>query len=333
MSRNLTIPRPTDPSLLEKDPLELWEPYIASNLYLYLVPLAVFLRRARELDFSVPRFERSIRIVQRVFRVYTPALVKILAKYLNKCNDSYLVTNHERNLGSYGPPSSSLSLQSFKFDVQSLLEEIDVQHTKKVNELNIIDRYISWAEGLFGHGVVSGEEKILDHLIERAKIVCQLSPEDESIVPRSRKQKLISGRSKGDDTTNDNNKNNNEYRNPDGTLTDFGRQQLLIGAWKCNIEDVRVMGDPLYVKVQNHEISWLVDVTVAVSDYLNEYFQLTSTTKNYETNNGTTKNVIQDSNKTKQWYSHYRFNLRFLADYRNLLFGYILYFFLTRVLL
>jgi len=46
-----------------------WEPYVAANLHFYTVPLAIFLRRARELDFE-NRFHASITYIQRVLRVY-----------------------------------------------------------------------------------------------------------------------------------------------------------------------------------------------------------------------------------------------------------------------
>jgi len=263
-----------------------WEPYIAANLYMYAVPLAIFLRRARELDFSAGKFEKSIEIVKRVFRVFTPEVVDAISRYMESENNTALVRDHLEALGPFAPPTGPMSLSSLKDDMQSLLEEIDMQHTKKVGELNSLDRLVGRVEGVFGKGVVSGEEKTLGSLIDRAKLIARL-PIDYEILPRTSSRGGISSSTPAlvDE---------HSLRKANGELSDYAREQLLLGQIKCDPADVPYRGDKMRGNAGSHEVQWMVDLTVQASDWCNERLGLS------KNDDGT-----------------FRINLRVFADYRN----------------
>jgi hypothetical protein len=111
---------------------------------MYAVPFAIFLRRARELDFSPKKYERSMEIVQRVFRVFTPAVVDAVSRHLgavqNVEEDSYSQFKfHRSNLGPFAPPLNQISFTPLKADMQSLFDEVIMHHVKKVQELDTFD--------------------------------------------------------------------------------------------------------------------------------------------------------------------------------------------------
>jgi len=282
-----------------------WEPYIAANLYMYTVPLAIFLRRARELDFSAAKFFESIQIVKRVFRVFSPEVVDAIARHLDRSSQLAtappLVRHHVEALGAFAPPEGPMSLLSLKNDMQSLLEEIDMQHLKKVRELNIVDRWIGKVEGMFGKGVVSGEEKTLETLIERAKLIAGL-PMDYDILPQS----SASGSTKSADQA----ETGRLARKENGELTDYAREQLLAGQVKCDPAEVPYRGDKMRRRVGKYEISVLVELSLWASDRLNKRWGLS-----------------KDDDGT------FRINLRFLADYRNTLFLVLALYLLFKIML
>ena len=285
----------------------IWEPYVAANVYMYAVPLAIFLVRARELDFSKNSFDRSLEIVHRVFRVFSPALVDAVSRHLDMPSDVLLaagsnqVDNHRRNLAQFAPPVSSFSLTSLKADMQSLLEEIYMQHVKTVRELDTFDWLIGKVEGFFGIGVVSGDEKTMVTLVERAKAIVRL-PVDFDFLPL----KEHSGYKSTSDPTSPE-KCNPSSRTAAGELTDYGRDQLVLGAIRLRPDEVVFPEDKLKANVRGHEISFLVDTMIWASDTLNASFGLTSRSK-------------------------IRINLRFFADYRNLFFAIIMVYTLMKVL-
>lgn len=282
VTRAITIPRYSHASKYNPS----WEPYVAANIYLYTVPLAIFLRRARELDFSSSKFDRSVEIVKRVFRVYTPELVAALSRR----TFTHLEQHHTIVLGPFAPPSACVSLSSCQSDMINLLEEIQMQHLKKVGELDIFDRMVSSMEGVFGRGVVSGEEKTLETLLERARLIASL-PLDFEIRSGARPS-----RSSGETVTA---REKAPARGSDGLLTDEGRAQLVAGAARCRPEDVQYLGDRMRGRPGTYEVPLFVELSIASSDWLNKKFGL----------GGAGKGA-----------SGLRFNLRFFADYRNLLF-------------
>jgi hypothetical protein len=261
-----------------------WEPYIASNAYMYAVPLAIFLRKARELDFSAAKFDRSIQVVKRVFRVFTPQVVDALSFYMDSRQSSIqspLLQTHIENLGPFAPPNGAMSLQSLEKSMQNLLEEIELQHLKIIRELNAIDWLLGKVEGLFGQGVVSGEEKDLDSLTDRAKLIALL-PMDYNLLPRKRTEKS-SGTSE----------QHRPVRTKDGKLTKYGLDQILQGKLICNPEDIPY--DRMRSPVKSYENAYLVDMMIRASDTCNGKLGLASGP------------CYDDS---------IRVNLRFLADYR-----------------
>jgi len=94
-----TVPKPNKPSKYTPA----WESYVAANLHFYLVPLAIFLRRARELEFSKAEFQKSMNHVQRVIRVFSPQLVRTIEILLDNQKETKdirkIVDKHEENLG------------------------------------------------------------------------------------------------------------------------------------------------------------------------------------------------------------------------------------------
>jgi hypothetical protein len=282
-TRSLRIPRAKEPSKYRPE----WEPYIAANLHLYVIPLAIFLRRARELDFSAAKFERSMDIVKRVFRVFAPDVIHVIARLLDPTLLSsselrHVVQKHVTLLGPFAPPSTPLSLSSLKSDMQSLLEEIDMQHVKKVRELDFFDRLIGRIEGWFGTGVVTGEEKKLESLVERAKLIAQV-PLELEFIPRDDK-----GSGKDGIT-------NMPLRDDDGNLSELVRQQIIRGEIKkCDPATVPYLGDLMRARVSSYEISFLVTLAIWASDEINSRL-------GFSGKPGT-----------------FRVNLRWFADYRNL---------------
>jgi hypothetical protein len=286
--RTLTIPRPNQPSKY----VSKWEPYIAANVYMYAVPLAIFIRRARELDFSVNKFDRSMEVVQRVFRVFTPTVIDAVSRCLDNAqhldNSNPLVQYHRENLGPFAPPTGLISLFSLKTDMQSLLEEVYMHHAKKVLELDTFDWLMGKIEGLFGAGIVSGEEKTLETLMDRAKVITRC-PIDYNILPRR-------GKSISSPRLNSSSTSSVLTLVKDGELTNFGRAQLVSGCVRLNPDDVLFSGDRMRAKAKSYEIPLLVDLTVLVSDVLNQHLGFSG------------------------GFSKFRINLRFFADYRNFVF-------------
>lgn len=279
-----------------------WEGYIASNLHLYTVPFAVFLRRARELDFSPALYKKSVNTVQRVLRVYTPEVVSVINRLLKEREAlgaeptrkfAAMVKNHEKNLGPFAPPSNALSLSDCQDDMKNLLEEISLQHYKKVEDLDFFSRTFA---SLLGSGAYLGEEKELQSLLNKAKTVVDFD-KDYEVVPKHKKYNS----SNPYDTSG-----NDPDRTTEGSFSGIGRNRFVTGSVKCNPEDIAFMGDKMNAKVQSHEIAFLVYQFVQVSNFLNAYLGLQTTSQD-----------IGSALLPR------RINLRFLADYRNLIFFFL----------
>lgn len=289
---------------------EQWKPYVAANLHLYTVPLALFIRRARELDFSSAHFSRSFATVRRVFRVFSPMVVDAVNELLAS-NHSFgdLVATHEKTLGEFSPSKlgPGLKLASLGGEMHSLLEEISMQHMKTVRERNILDRMEASVESFFNYvGLVSstpGAEKDIEGLVGDAKMMVGLPrdyeaiPKDSNFIARTR------GRLDGND--------GRPERFANGSLTDRGREQILSGAVKCDAIDVALIGHSGPGRIKSYEISPLVTIAMQLSEWLNDKIGLSTgdDLKRGETNFGRTSNS-----------SRFAIDLRFLADYRNLLF-------------
>lgn len=280
-----------------------WEGYIASNLHFYTVPFAIFLRRARELDFSPALYQKSVNTVQKVFRVYTPEVVSVINRLLKERTApgapirkfAVMVKNHEKNLGPFAPPSNTLSLSSCQDDMKNLLEEISLQHYKKVEDLDIFSRT---AASFFGSGSYLGEEKEFRSLLSKAKMIAGLE-NDFELAPKYKKY-------------NSNNPYDTSRNSPDrtaeGSFSDNGLNKAVCGIVKCTPEEIVFMGDKINAKVQDHEIAFLVHHSVNLSNFLNSYLGFQTTSKGMSSDDGILSLLPR------------RINLRFLADYRNLIF-------------
>ena len=272
-----------------------WEPFVAANLHFYTVPLALFLRRARELDFSSNFFSRSVALLQRVFRVYSPDLVNTINEIHAQGSQhsmSSLVETHGKNLGAYSPDLiGQTRLTSLQTDMRNFLEEVEMQHRKTVSERGFLDRLEAKIEGTLSYfGLVegsTGEERKIHQLLEKARLIAKLPLDYQIMAPE------------GDvNTPNSNigyNSNQTQAVNVNGVLTEHGKIQLITGAITCKPSDLSYRTDTLHGSVQSHEVGWLVPLTIRASEYLNSRMGLEGT-----------KLAL-------------RINLRILADYRNLL--------------
>ncbi|KAL3907671.1 MAG: hypothetical protein SGILL_008777 [Bacillariaceae sp.] len=282
----------------------LWEAYIASNLHFYTVPLAIFLRRARELDFSPPYYQRSIDTVMKVLRVYSKDVIAVINRLLKERGsgdiDSLLLSNapfakvvasHESNLGMYAPPKVLLSMSSLQADMQNLLEEIYLQHLKNAEKLDFIDRFVARIEAILGGGSQKKEEKDMQILTQKAKIVFGL-PDSYQVAPSLDKLRNGDSKSKQDDAS---------QRNEDGSFSENGLRHVAVGDVKCRPGEIEFAGDRMDARAQSHEIQFLVRWFVSLSIYLNNRLGL----------DGTSKSNLPA-------FVPHRINLRFLADYRNL---------------
>ena len=143
---------------------------------------------------KIQRGKKSLKTVQKVLRIYTPEVVSVINRLLkgreaegvspmstpsNKMLAG-MVKRHEKNLGPFAPPSMSLSLSSCQDDMKNLLEEIFLQHCKKVESLDFFSRTFA---SIFGSGAYLREEKELHMLTKKAKIVVGFAP-DYEVVPK-----------------------------------------------------------------------------------------------------------------------------------------------------
>ena len=311
----IVLPKPHSSSRFTKE----WEPYIAANLHFYTVPLAMFLRRARELDFSPRDFARSFRLVQRVFRVYSPAVVHVINSLLAEGGShtlSNLVAKHNQHLADFSPANlGQLSLSSLGNDTHNLLEEIYSQYMKKVYERDFFDRMEARIESLFGFvQTTSSEERSIQMLVEKARVIASL-PADYEIVPDQSALPLSRG---------NNGEGEQLERDQYGLLTERGRTQLLAGEATCSPSDVVYFGDSMRSRPKSHEIAMLIPWTIHASDWLNMKIGLGDQHKNrfvaksFEDPDESVLNDLlkEDEASRKHWF---RVNLRFLADYRNVI--------------
>ncbi|KAL3919983.1 MAG: hypothetical protein SGILL_003483 [Bacillariaceae sp.] len=281
-----------------------WEAYIASNLHFYTVPLAIFLRRARELDFSPPFYKRSLDTVMKVLRVYSKDVVAVINVLLKERGSggmdpslssnapfARMMANHELNLGIYGPPKVPMSMSSLGDEMRNLLEEIHLQHLKNAEKLDVVERALSLFQGAFGSGTQKEEERDMKVLTKKAKVIFGL-PDSYQVAPD--KSKIRSNEFQS-------NRVGESERNHDGTFSASGRRHVSAGETKCRPGEVEYSGDRMDAKPQSYEISFLVPIFVNVSRALNDRFGLDSADK-----------------LNLPHFLPRRINLRFLADRRNL---------------
>ena len=299
-----------------------WEAYVVANIHFYVVPLAIFLRRARELEFSsAAEFPKSLALVQRVLRCYPKAIVTILNGVLNSRADAVttgIASRHVEVLGPYAPPED-WKLQSCQVDAMNLLEEMFGQYQKRVRNMNFIERWEANMEALFS-GSMRSEEGNLQSVLGQLKSLVGLPLEYQVPVEmaHARSRGLFSF--VGNASAGARVDSFGPDRDSDGLLTDLGRHQLSTGERKCSPFDVKYLGDPMLKPYQSYEVPALVDLAIFLSNYLNDKLGFVPSSS-----------LADDADKDEDLFSKniremqrynkitFRLNLRFLADYRNVL--------------
>ncbi len=252
-----------------------WESYVAANLHLYVVPLAIFLRRSQEFDFSAQGFQGSIGYIQRVLRVFSPQLVKTLEKLMNHTN--YLSENepsinkrlyeivqrHEQNLGDFCPPrpnviiggldTTAWSLEMLQQDMHALLEEIVLQHRKTVSDQDFLERFFSNIQGLLMKEGVQAEEQLIKNVVKMAKNIVNFPRHYEVFPNNGNEHDRRDGRNSEVARYNDASIFSPD-RDQSGFITSKGRYQILEGSKICNAMDVGFIGDPMCKFVQSNWI-------------------------------------------------------------------------------
>ena len=320
-------PKPTSPSTYSSQ----WEAYVVSNLNLYTVPLAIFLKRARELDFSsTNEYPRSLALVQRVLRVFSKQVVNALNSVLNRRADALsasLVTMHCDNLKAFCPPAS-WTLTDCQLDATNLLEEVFSQHQKRKNEMDIFDRIEARLNALFS-GKIGSDEAALQSLLCQVRYLMHL-PQDYQVLPEEPKRSRGWGSFLGLGSRNDDSLLAENLlvpeRDASGKLTDKGRAQIYSGMRKCNPIDVHFVGDPLLARTKTYEIPALVELTVQASNYLNQKLGLVSEAIVAEGHTVDEDALSKHYHEMERYQKTlFRVNLRFLADSRNIIFVYIMW--------
>jgi hypothetical protein len=316
-----TRPKPTSRSGYHPQ----WEAYVVSNLYFYVLPLSIFLRRARELEFSnAAEFPKSLTLVQRVLRCYPRPIVNVLNGVLHSRADgitSGIVSRHLELLGPYAPPED-WKLSSCQVDAMNLLEEMFGQYQKIVGNMNFLDRWEARVDALFSGSmqredgalqIVLGQLKCLVGLPLEYSVATEVVPEQNGWLSRFFGKASAIGMQI--DTVGPD-------RSSDGLLTDLGRQQLAAGKRKCSPFDVHYIGDPMLAPYQSHEVPALVDLAIFISNYVNDKLGLVPLSTLVKNGDGQDEDDMLTKNiREMERYKKivFRVNLRFLADYRNVL--------------
>jgi hypothetical protein len=338
-----TVPKSNQPSKYTSA----WESYVAANLHFYLVPFAIFLRRARELEFSRSDFHKSMNQLQRVLRVYSPQLVHTINSLLDNQRENEqlkkIVESHEANLGDYCParPTENSVGKVWKLDMlreemHNLLEEIVLQHRKMIGEQGFFERIFTRIEGLFGEGYKADENVILK-AIESANLIVRF-PQNYEVIPSGKRKDSIFSRGFSNLTVSDNAQDFSSYspdRESTGFLSNKGRRQLLKGARLCSASNVNFIGDPMYARPKTYEIKILVKWTLFVSNKLNVYFGLDTPKKCllYGEEAKLTADQLAKDREEMNKVGLFRFNLRWLADTRNWILIYLVWKVVCKVLL
>ncbi len=321
---SLNQPKPTSPSSYSPQ----WESYVVCNAHYYTVPLAIFLKRARELDFSSSvEYPRSLALVQRVLRVYSTVVVNVLNNAFSsrRADDlsSSLFDRHGQNMGAYCP-LTNWKLMDCQLDGTNLLEEVFGQHQKRRAGMDMLDRLEVKFNALFS-GKIGDEESTLANLLTQVRYLVHLPHDYQVLVdlPSRRGFGLwrLFGLGASDAATT---KSSDNVQFPDrdshGKLTELGRQQLYAGLCKCNPLDVHYIGDPMLSRVKSYEIPTMVELTIRLSNYLNRKLGLMASLS--ASDNVDESDILKRYREMEQYQKvKFRFNLRFLADARSVIFA------------
>ena len=143
------------------------------------------------------------------------------------------------------------------------MEEIQAQHVKKILSRNFFERVEARMENFFGMVVKSSEERAVEGLVDRAKVIVGW-PDDKKIVllgPVSR-----GSVDRGDATVVDNPR---PLRLKSGELTEEGCQQLMNGTFVMDPDDVVYRDDAMRYRPKTTEIVAAVGFVNWLSDRIN----------------------------------------------------------------
>lgn len=337
---SLVQPKPTSPSTYTLQ----WESYVICHAHYYTVPLAIFLKRARELDFSSSaEYTRSLALVQRVLRVYSMGVVNVLSNVFNSRRadalTSSLFARHCQNMGAYCP-LTNWKLVDCQLDGTNLLEELFGQNQKRRAGMDILDRLEAKFNALF-EGKIGTEEAALNNILVQVRNLVHLPLDYRVLVDDSSGSRsfglwrMIGLGAKDSDAPAHSDNVQFPDRSSDGRLTDLGRQQLYAGLYKCNPMDIPYVGDPMLARVKSYEIPTLVDLTIRLSNYLNKKLGLVvpSSSLDVGSENGDENDAMMKRLREMEQYQKvkYRLNFRFLADSRNIIFASILWWLVTTI--
>jgi len=292
-----------------------WAPYVISNFHMYVTLLSTFVKRARELDYSLSAYNKNLSLIKRVLDVFSPALLQTLAS----SKTSPLYDTHCSILGSFQPPFDS-TIESIAPSLRNLFDEIVSQKIQTVNTHSSPDLLHMLTMGMISSVDGSNAGNIIDGTLK--KVISQGAEMYPNFSNEFSGQALL----KNVKHFGNRSKNNPQYHNSSvpekdrempGFLSPVGKQQISRGLRKCNPLEISSFKDPMLAPVASYELSFLVSLTIFLSQQLNSKFEL-----DIDANNNSGHNDDKDLRSraliARKLEAHWRFNLRFLADVRNL---------------
>ena len=312
--------------------------YIASNYHFYTHILSLFIRRARELDFSKVS---SITTLQRVIRVFSPYVVSELYALSNETPSPNgmnqhihaLKEEHNNRLGDYCPANPHPTLfASCVTDIESLLQNV-------VREYYTLRQspYAKFAPTTYSslpteesmHQLAYGFKGLIyDQVSLDLQQIFFVPTSDASAQPESISSSTISSiyetiksKLRPDPVESNQPERDGIY------LTQKGREQIFNGTKQCQPYEYKYIGDPMKAKVQSYEISLLVDATLRISFFLNNaVFGIKEDITIVDIMHKE-RSSLDELLKEHEMYLEcsFRFNFRFLADWRNVVFLYFVF--------
>jgi hypothetical protein len=313
--------------------LRAWRGYVTGSSLMYTLLLASFVRRARDLSFVEERqpgeigvgarLSPNVSLVERVLQVFSPDLIFIL----DACRDGTGCTS--ALLASVSAPLPALS--SFRGDACSLLEEMAAQSrdSEKHGVLTKTIGLVSTGVTKFKHAVGTDTTSAQERIAAAARLIFDIpqnwAPTSTPAADESGEAALGAG--------------SMVPERKSVFLTAAGRQQIAQGRRVCSKVEASYIGDPMLRPTETYEIAWLAHKLVTLSMHLNRRYGLDTRRSGSSPTSRDYLSIYEDERPSeaiirgRMWAEsvappkhilgvdvYLRFNLRFLADYRNLLF-------------